>query len=99
MLQDLTAKELKTIRVIQNTELIGNDRRDMVLAKGLAAICVTFGSKATYQELIREFFPLEVPEREQSADDMFAALDSLAVKHGPKHSNTGGEVHGGHVGT
>ena len=90
MLRDLTAKELATIRQLQTTELIGNDRRDMLLAKGLAAVMKNLGNTATFPELVNELFPLEIPEREQTPEDIVALLSCLS--DGPKHSNTGGSV-------
>lgn len=98
MLQDLTASELTTIRLIQHKELIGHDRRDMVAAKQAASVAVA-GSTITndqdadkyYRQIVKSIFPLEIPEREQTPEEIVAALSAYVAKtNGTEHRNTGG---------
>lgn len=98
MLQDLTAKELTTIRLIQSKELIGHDRRDMVAAKQAASIAVA-GSTINndqdadryFRQVVKSIFPLEIPEREQTPEEIVAALSAYVAKtNGPKHSDISG---------
>lgn len=79
MKQDMTAREYATAKIIRSKELMGQDRRDMTAARAAAAVVAAQASddhaaNKAFRAVTKVVFPLEIPEREQTQEEMIAAL-------------------------
>lgn len=78
----MTAREYEELKALGRMERIGQERKDF----GVWATVASMGFKGT----VKDLFPFDREQPEQTQEEMFLAMSSLAVKQdGSQHSNAG----------